>query len=127
MNVYEVDSCKETVRNDFKKLTCDQAFFSFFRAKVGEKRGAGKNAERKRKIRLIYLFAESSAAPQLTNLSTAMSERHRLDMSQSDFTGNHARLEHAVGDLAGNYAKAASGVCCNKMFCFWFPIGRNAS
>ena len=35
-------------------LTCDQAFFSFFRAKVGEKRGAGKSAERKTKIRLLF-------------------------------------------------------------------------
>ena len=35
--------------------------------------------ERKRKIRLIYLFAESSAAPQLTNLSTAAS-RHLVSL-----------------------------------------------
>ena len=64
-------------------------FFSFgvffFRAKVGEKSG-----EEKKNTPDIYLFAESSAAPQLTNLSIVTS-RH---------LGFHASIKAATGSQA---------------------------
>ena len=50
-------------------------------------RKSGKSAERKRKIRLIYLFAKSSAAPQLTNLSTATSRHLGFQASVKAATG----------------------------------------
>ena len=70
------------------ELTCDQAFF--FLLEFFSDRKLGKSAERKRKICLIYLFVESSAAPQLTNLSTATSRHFGFHASVKAATGSQA-------------------------------------
>ena len=81
---YVADFSAEQPAEIMEWVTCDQAFFFFF---FFSEQKSEKSAERKRKIRLIYLFAESSATPQLMNLSTATS-RH---------LGFHASVKAATG------------------------------